>query len=86
MELGYDTPYAKFLETRTRELEKILHQLILAHGERKPIEAFIVRIEDWLGDDWCIDLSDEDAERLASIKGWNDADTPSRAIRSPPKR
>lgn len=67
---GLYSPYAKSLEADIETIEKILHRLILAHGEHKPIEAILEEIEEWMGDDWFIDLSDEDQKRLDAIKGW----------------
>lgn len=67
---GYHSPYAKFLERDIHAIEKILGQLVLAHGEHKPIDEFVAAIERWLGDDWNIDLSEEDQKRLNAIKGW----------------
>lgn len=67
---GYHAPYAQFLEQLLDEIEQILQRLILEHGEHKPIEAVIAEIEQWLGDDWYIALSEADRERLDAIKGW----------------
>lgn len=67
---GYYTPYAKFLERSLDEIDEILRQLVLAHGEHKPIDSLIAEIEEWMGDDWHIALSDEDRKRLDAIKGW----------------
>jgi hypothetical protein len=67
---GYYTPYAKYLEKDVEAISKILGKLILAHGEGKPIDAFIPQIEEWLGDDWYVDLSKKDQKRLDAIKGW----------------
>ena len=67
---GYYTPYAKFLEHDLELISVILKRLILDHGEGKPIDALIGEIEEWLGDDWFIDLSKKDQKRLDKIKGW----------------
>jgi hypothetical protein len=68
---GYDSPYAKHLEREIHKIEKILGQLVLAHGEHKSIDEFVPAIEEWMGgDDWYWSLSDEDQKRLDAIKGW----------------
>lgn len=67
---GFYTPYAKFLEQRIDDICTILGQLVLAHGEHKPIDSLIEEIEEWMGDDWYIDLSEADQKRLDEIKGW----------------
>ncbi|HEX3523929.1 MAG TPA: hypothetical protein VHT52_17815 [Stellaceae bacterium] len=67
---GYKSPYAKFLEEELTHISRILAQLILAHGEHKPIDDLIASIEQWLGDDWDVLLSEEEHKRLDAIKGW----------------
>lgn len=67
---GYDTPYAQFLERMMDDVCTILEQLILAHGEHKPIDSYIAEIEKWMGDCWWIDMSEQDQKRLDAIKGW----------------
>lgn len=69
-EEGYGTPYAKFLERQCEAIEKILYRLILNHGEGKPIDGILEEIQEWLGDDWHINLSEADQARLDAIKGW----------------
>lgn len=66
----FNNPYAKFLEGDLALIEEILGRLILAHGEHKPLDGLIEEIEEWMGDDWHINLSDEDQKRLDAIKGW----------------
>lgn len=65
-----DEGYAKFLEGMLDEICAILGQLVLEHGEHKPIDSLIEKIEEWMGDDWYIDLSEADQKRLDEIKGW----------------
>lgn len=67
---GYYTPYAKFLEEQIDEICVILGQIILEHGEHKPIDSLLEKAEEWMGCDWYIDLSDADQKRLDEIKGW----------------
>ena len=67
---GFYTPYAQFLEADLDVIDEILRRLILAHGEHKPIDSIIEEIEEWMGDDWMVDLSEEDQKRLDAIKGW----------------
>lgn len=69
--VGYDSPYAKFLEKDLARIEKILQRLMLDYWERKPIDSIIAEIEEWMGDDWYIELSREDEKRLCAIKGWS---------------
>lgn len=68
---GYYTPYAQYLECEIDTICKKLGKLILAHGERKPIDALLADIEEWMGDDWYVDLSKKDQKRLDKIKGWD---------------
>lgn len=62
--------YVSFLENDIEAINEILGRLILAHGEHKPIDSIIEEIEKWMGDDWYVDLSIEDQDRLDAIKGW----------------
>lgn len=67
---GYTAPFVEFLSRDLDTIEDILQQLVLDHGEHKPIDSWIAKIEDWMGDDWHVDLSEEDQKRLDAIKGW----------------
>lgn len=72
MTIEHEESFEEFLEGRIEEIEGILGHLLLDYWEGKSIDPYLPEIEEWLGDDWHVDLSDEDLKRIYAIKSWAD--------------
>lgn len=63
--------YAEYLEREIEQITEILTHMLFAYYEEKPTETYIFQIEDWLGDDWHLELDDDSQERLEKTR-WGD--------------
>lgn len=70
--IEHEKTYEEYLEGEIDSITGVLEQLLLDHWEGKSIDPYVPEIEEWLGDDWHVDLSDEDLKRVYEIKGWID--------------
>ena len=60
--MANDSGYEQFLEGILDQINKILARLLWAHAQGKSLDPIFAEIEVWMGDDWWMELSEEEQE------------------------
>jgi hypothetical protein len=68
-----DPSFGVYLQQELDRITEILEKLLIVRGEDRSLNSvddILGEIEEWMGDDWYIDLDEKDEERLNKNRGW----------------
>ena len=73
---GDEKGYEKFLEDDLEHVDALTTKLVVEHMRRTPpgtpLDPTILEIKEGLGDDWYVDLSEDEQKVVGAHEGWRD--------------